>query len=80
MPDILIWLDVDNIQEANGNLGDFIEQSVVFILFYSNGYFAFNNCRREVYTAIRLNKPIIVVYEGNETVSFGEFEEKSLQV
>ena len=68
IPGILrIWLDVDFL-DANGDLEDAFGKSTVFILFYSEGYFASRNCQREIYTSIRLKKPVIVVYEGNELV------------
>ena len=74
MPQIRIWLDVDEIHQESGgsgttgsmNLEVAVEKSAVLILFYSKGYFASRNCRREIYTALKLDKPIICIYEGNQ--------------
>ena len=68
MPEIRIWLDVDDIHKYGGNLEQAVDESAVFILFYSEGYFASRNCRREIDAAIRLSKPVIIIYEGNEVV------------
>ena len=65
LPGLKIWLDVDELHDIS-NLESSVEESVVFLLYYSKSYFRSRNCRREIYTAIRLNKPIIVVYEGGE--------------
>jgi len=64
LPGLKIWLDVDELQfmaQLEKSVGD----SAIFLLFYSEGYFRSLNCRREVYSAVCQNKPIIVVYEGN---------------
>ena len=37
-----------------------------FIVFLSKGYFRSKNCRRELYTAIELNRSIIAVLETDE--------------
>jgi hypothetical protein len=68
MPDVRIWLDIDNIQQSSGNLELAVGQAAVFILFHSEGYFASNNCRREINEAIRLKRRVIFIYEGNERV------------
>ena len=39
----------------------------MFILFYSEGYFASVNCRREVYAAVAAKKPIVIVYVNDST-------------
>ena len=67
MPDVRIWLDVDHIHQYSGYLEQCVEMSVVLILFYSEGYFDSQNCRREIDTALRLGKPVIVIYEGGES-------------
>ena len=35
------------------------------LLFLSRGFFASQNCRRELYQALRLDKPLVVVYEAD---------------
>ena len=66
LPGLKIWLDVDELHDLS-TLESSVEESAIFFLYYSKSYFRSRNCRREIYTAIRLNKPIIVVYEGGET-------------
>ena len=68
MPDVRIWLDVDHIHQSSGYLEEAVEMSVVLILFYSEGYFNSRNCRREIDAALRLGKPVIVIYEGGESI------------
>ena len=64
-PGIKIWLDVDHLEDI-GDLETSVKESTVFVLFYSEGYFASKNCRREIETAIEQKKPIILVYMGDE--------------
>jgi hypothetical protein len=68
MPGVKIWLDVDDIDSSGGNLEQAVTGSRVFIVFVSKGYFASYNCRREIYTAMRLGKPVIVIYEGDRSM------------
>jgi len=74
LPKLLIWLDVDNLDDV-GRLEECIAESAVVLIFYSEGYFRSVNCRRELYQAVLLDKPIIVVYEGDASV-VGEMEEE----
>ena len=74
LPRLLIWLDVDNLDDM-GRLEEYIAESAVFFIFYSEGYFRSVNCRREFYQAVLLDKPIIVVYEGDVSV-VGEMKEE----
>ena len=66
MPELKIWLDVDEIDKAGGDLEHAVEDSVVFLLVYSRGYFQSTNCRREIDTALALERPIIVIYTEEE--------------
>ena len=63
MPDVKIWLDVDEIDKAGGDLENAVGDSAVFLLVYSRNYFQSKNCRRELNTALDLAKPIIVIYK-----------------
>jgi hypothetical protein len=63
---VRIWLDVDDIEGYGGNLEQAVSDSKVFIVFVSKDYFASMNCRREIITAVRLGKPFIVIYEGDQ--------------
>jgi hypothetical protein len=65
MPGVRIWLDVDDIEGYGGNLEQAVSDSKVFIVFVSKDYFASKNCRQEIITAIRLGKPVIIIYEGD---------------
>ncbi len=67
LPGIKIWLDVDELDDIS-ELENCIKTSAMFVLFYSKHYFESRNCRREIYAAISLGKPIIVIYEGDERV------------
>ena len=49
--------------------------SAVIHTFYSDKYFRSFNCRREFYKAVALDKPIIIAYEGDDTV-VDEMKEK----
>jgi hypothetical protein len=66
-PGLKVWLDVDELQDIS-KLEDSVAESAVFVLFYSKHYFQSKNCRREIYAAIKLDKPIILLYKGDESV------------
>ena len=66
LPGIRIWLDVDQLEKVSG-LEDSVEDSEVFVLYYSEGYFKSKNCCREVFEAVSLVKPTLVLYEGDES-------------
>jgi hypothetical protein len=66
LPGLKVWLDVDELQDIS-KLEESVAESAVFILYYSKGYFKSKNCRREIYAAIKLEKPIILLYEGNDS-------------
>jgi hypothetical protein len=76
LPGLKVWLDVDELQDIS-KLEESVAESAVFILYYSGGYFRSKNCRREIYAAIKLDKPIILLYEGDEIV-LQEMEEECL--
>jgi len=63
---VKVWLDVDNLEDMT-KLEKSVNESAVFILFYTEGYFASRNCRREVYAAIKANKPFVTVYVNDAT-------------
>jgi len=64
MPGLKVWLDIDQLIDIS-NLEESISDSVVFGIYYSSGYFRSEICRRELYTAIRLEKPIVIIYYGD---------------
>jgi hypothetical protein len=67
LPGLKVWLDVDELQDIS-KLEESVAETAVFVLYYSKGYFRSTNCRREIYAAINLEKPIILLYEGDESV------------
>ena len=67
LPRLKVWLDVDSL-EYIGKLEESVAESAVFVLYYSKGYFRSENCRRELYAAVGMDKPIMVIYEGDDTV------------
>jgi hypothetical protein len=66
-PGLKVWLDVDELQDIS-KLEESVAESAVFVLFYSKHYFQSKNCRREIYAAIKLDKPVILLYKGDESV------------
>jgi len=67
MPGVRIWLDVDQLSNIK-ELEKAIEGCVVVFIFYTAKYFRSKNCRREVYAAVSLGKPIYVIYSGDESL------------
>eukprot|EP00961_Rhodomonas_salina_P018190 244622-Rhodomonas_salina.1 len=52
--------------ESSNKPEDSLAESATMICFLTEGYFRSRDCRHEVYAAIALNKPVIVVYEAEE--------------
>ena len=74
LPEIRVWLDVDNLHDV-GKLEESVIDSAVFIIFLSSGYFRSANCRRELYTALAKGKPIITVREEDRDKGGATVEE-----
>jgi hypothetical protein len=74
LPHARIWLDVDNLDDV-GKLEQSVQESAVFIIFLSRGYFKSANCRRELYTALAESKPIVVVREADEAKGGADIED-----
>ena len=74
LPDIKIWLDVDNLDDL-GKLDKAVQGSAVVIVFLSKGYFRSANCRRELYAALGAGKPILAVQETDEDKGGASMEE-----
>jgi hypothetical protein len=60
-----IWLDVDNMDNV-GELEACVADATVFLIFLSKGYFQSANCRRELYSALSCDKPIVTIREAAE--------------
>jgi hypothetical protein len=67
LPTLKVWLDVDSLNDVS-MLEDSVKSTAVFFLYYSEGYFKSTNCRREIYAAVNMSKPIIVVFSGDESI------------
>ena len=65
LPGTKFWLDVDDLK-ALDELENSVSEAAVFLLYYSEGYFRSTNCRRELYAAIEFEKPIILIFQGDE--------------
>ena len=65
LPGVLIWLDVDNLENV-GRLEDSIASAAVVVTFLSAGYFKSANCRRELYATLAFRKPVVAVWEADK--------------
>lgn len=65
LPGTKFWLDVDDLK-ALDELENSVREAAIFVLYYSEGYFRSTNCRRELYAAIEFQKPIILIFQGDE--------------
>ena len=61
MPECRVFLDVDDLHEGKG--AEFIDKSVVVLIFVSDGYFISKNCMRELVRASMLQRPLLVLAE-----------------
>ena len=67
MPSVVaVGGQVDELDDV-GKLEECVEESAVFVIFLSVGYFRSANCRRELYAALGANKPLIAVREDDTT-------------
>ena len=56
LPDASIFLDVDDLREGKG--AEYVDASVLSLVFCSRGYFVSPNCMRELLRAAVTRKPI----------------------
>jgi len=61
MPDVKVFLDVDDLTEGKG--AEFVDASVVTLVFASSGYFTSPNCMRELLRAVVKRKPMFTLLE-----------------
>jgi len=64
LPDIKIFLDVDDLKDI-GALEEYIQRSQVVLFFLSQGYFRSKNCLREVRSSLEKDKPLVLVQEAD---------------
>ena len=57
LPDIRVFLDVDDLKEGKG--AEYVDASVLSLIFCSDGYFKSANCMREILRAVVTGKPIL---------------------
>jgi len=62
VPDLEIFLDVDDLEEI-GNLEGYIERTSVILIYCSKGYFQSRNCIREFVATVAMKKPIIALID-----------------
>ena len=78
LPSLKVWLDVDSLTDMS-LLEDAVDSSAVFFLYYSEGYFKCTNCRREIYAAVEMNKPSILIFFGDESTILDVMKEECTQ-
>jgi len=63
IPGVKIWTELDNLEETR-NSSQLVADCAILMVYYSEGYFSCGRCRSEIYAAVALNKPIIVLHDG----------------
>jgi len=66
VPGISIFLDVDDLEEISA-LERYIDETAVVLIFLSKGYFRSKNCLREVVASTKKRKPIVLVWEPDQS-------------
>lgn len=61
-----IWLDVDDLSSTD-DLESWVQNSSAILIVYTKGYFESWNCRREFFQALQFKKPIILVYNSDNS-------------
>ena len=67
LPEVKIWLDVDDLEDI-GAPEKSITKCVIVIIFYSKDYFVTRDCQRELYVAVEQKKPMIILHDDNITM------------
>jgi len=66
MPNILVFLDVDNLEDIGG-LDNYIAHSSVILVYCSSGYFQSKNCMRELVSSTIRKKPVIALVDSDSS-------------
>ena len=66
MPDLSIFLDVDDLEDIS-DLEGYVDRSAMILIFCSKGYFQSKNCMREIRSCTRKGKPIIAVLDPDSS-------------
>ena len=69
MPDLKVFLDVDNLEEGAG--AEYIDDSSAVLAFCTKRYFSSRACAREIFRAVLQGKQIIAVLEPQRTEDKG---------
>ena len=62
MPDLVVFLDVDDLEEI-GDLEGYIERTQTVLIYCSDGYFRSQNCMRELVSSTVQQKPTIALLD-----------------
>jgi len=74
IPDLVIFLDVDDLEEI-GDLESYIKRTSTVLIYCSRGYFTSKNCMIELCASISLMKPLITLSDPDESRGgMNEFE------
>ena len=68
MPDLSIFLDVDDLEDIS-DLDGYIERTKMVLIFCSKGYFQSKNCMRELRSCTQKGKPMIAVLDPDSSNS-----------
>ena len=66
MPVCKVFLDVDDLQRKKGKGAQLVDQSRVFLLFCSAGFFTSPNCLREVLRGVLREKKFLILLEPDQ--------------
>lgn len=61
IPEIRVFLDVDDLKEGKG--AEYVDASLVTLVFVSSGYFMSQNCMRELLRAVARDKHMVTLLE-----------------
>merc|ERR1711951_177925 len=63
MPDVSIFLDVDDLKDI-GALEEYVDATSIIMIFVSKGYFGSKNCLREAVCTVNKGKRITLVHDS----------------
>merc|ERR1719424_989988 len=73
LPGIVVFLDVDDLQEI-GDLEGYVRATGVMLFFLSKKYFGSRNCQKEIKATLELKKPLVLVHEQQEDKGGGSLD------
>jgi hypothetical protein len=78
LPSMQIWLDVDHLKVIS-TLDQEVATAAVLVIFASKGYFKSKNCRTELYAALNLKKPIVVILDPEKDGCLEKLRQECLE-